>query len=66
MDDPWRDALRRPVLGTLLLALVFVVSTAPIKETPALFDHAPWLNDPFGPLRLCRSSATSAVSNQGC
>lgn len=47
MDDPWRVALRRPVLGTLLLGLVFFVYTAPIKETPTLFGHAPWFNDPF-------------------
>jgi hypothetical protein len=44
---PWRLALRRPVFGTLLLAGVFVFYTAPVKETPSLFDHAPWLNDPF-------------------
>jgi hypothetical protein len=45
--DPWRSALRRPVFGTLLLAVAFVAYTAPIKETLSLFDHAPWLNDPF-------------------
>ena len=44
---PWRLALRRPVFGTLLLASVFFFYTAPVKETPFLFDHAPWLNDPF-------------------
>ncbi|MGO9079983.1 MAG: hypothetical protein ACLQDY_13210 [Streptosporangiaceae bacterium] len=44
---PWRDALRRPVFGTLLLAGAFFLYTAPVKETPVLFDHAPWLNDPF-------------------
>jgi hypothetical protein len=47
VDDPWRFALRSPVFGTLLLALLFFLYTAPIKETPSLFDHAPWLNDPF-------------------
>ena len=39
--------LRLPVFGTLVLAVVFFLVTAPIKETPSLFDHAPWLNDPF-------------------
>lgn len=47
VDDPWRVALRRPVFGTLLLALVFFCYAAPVKEAPSLFDHAPWLNDPF-------------------
>jgi hypothetical protein len=45
--DPWRMTLRRPVFGTLVLAAVFFLVTAPVKETPSLFDHAPWLNDPF-------------------
>jgi hypothetical protein len=44
---PWRLALRRPVFGTLLLAGCFFLCTAPVKETPVLFNHAPWLNDPF-------------------
>lgn len=44
---PWRLALRRPVFGALLLAGVFFLSTAPVKETPFLYSHAPWLNDPF-------------------
>jgi len=39
--------LRLPVFGTLVLAAVFFLVTAPVKETPSLFDHAPWLNDPF-------------------
>jgi hypothetical protein len=45
--DPWRMTLRLPVFGTLVLAVVFFLVTAPVKETPSLFDHAPWLNDPF-------------------
>jgi hypothetical protein len=31
----------------MALAAVFFLYTAPVKETPWLFDHAPWLNDPF-------------------
>ncbi|MFY9887866.1 MAG: hypothetical protein WAK71_06100, partial [Streptosporangiaceae bacterium] len=45
--DPWRMTLRLPVFGTLVLAAVFFLVTAPVKEAPSLFDHAPWLNDPF-------------------
>jgi hypothetical protein len=44
---PWRLALRRPVFGALLLVGVFFLCTAPVKETPFLYSHAPWLNDPF-------------------
>ncbi len=47
VDDAWRSALRRPVFGTLLLALAFLLYSAPVKEAPFLFNHAPWLNDPF-------------------
>ena len=39
--------MRLPVFGTLVLAAVFFLVTAPVKEAPSLFDHAPWLNDPF-------------------
>jgi hypothetical protein len=35
------------VFGTMLLAGIFFFYTAPVKETPFLFNHAPWLNDPF-------------------
>jgi hypothetical protein len=48
--DPWRMTLRLPVFGTLVLAAVFFLVTAPVKETPSLFNHAPWLNDPFDTL----------------
>jgi hypothetical protein len=47
VGEPWRLGLRRPVFGSLLLASLFFFYTAPVKETPFLFDHAPWLNDPF-------------------
>lgn len=47
VGDEWRATLRPPVFGTLGLAAVFFLLVAPIKETPWLFDHAPWLNDPF-------------------
>jgi hypothetical protein len=44
---PWRSALRRPVFGCLMLAAVFFLCTAPVKQTASLYNHAPWLNDPF-------------------
>jgi hypothetical protein len=44
---PWRKGLRRPVFGSLTLAGVFFLCTAPVKQAPGLYDHAPWLNDPF-------------------
>ncbi len=47
VDDPWRGRLRLPVLGTMAFALAFFLYAAPLKETSAVFDHAPWLNDPF-------------------
>ncbi len=47
VGDPWRASLRLPVFGTLLLALAFLLYAAPVKETPFLFDHAPWTNDPY-------------------
>lgn len=47
VDDQWRGHLGPPVFGTMAFALAFFVYTAPLKETPAIFDHAPWLNDPF-------------------
>src|ERR1035438_6163770 len=47
VGDPWRASLRVPVFGTLLLALAFFLYAAPVKETPFLFDHAPWTNDPY-------------------
>ena len=47
VGDPWRASLRVPVFGTLLLALAFFLYAAPVKETPFLFHHAPWTNDPY-------------------
>jgi hypothetical protein len=47
LDDPWRASLRLPVFGTLALALAFFIYAYPVKETPFLFNHAPWTNDPY-------------------
>jgi hypothetical protein len=47
VGSPWRLALRRPVFASLLLAAAFFLYTAPVKESPSLFRHAPWTDDPF-------------------
>jgi hypothetical protein len=47
VEDRWRRTLRWPVFGTIGLATVFFLYVVPVKETPWLFDHAPWFNDPF-------------------
>jgi hypothetical protein len=45
--DPRRPAIGRAVFGTLLAAAVFSAVTGPVKQIAPLYDHAPWLNDPF-------------------
>ncbi len=45
--DPRRPAIGRAVFGALLAAAVFSVCTGPVKQIAPLYDHAPWLNDPF-------------------
>jgi len=47
VGDPARPALRRAILGTLLAAAVFSVFTGPVKQVSVLYDHAPWLDDPY-------------------
>jgi len=47
VGDRWRASLRIPVFGTIGLAGLFLLCTVPVKEEPSLFNHAPWLNDPF-------------------
>ena len=45
--DPVRAQLRRAVYGSLALAALFTLTTGPVKQYRPLFNHAPWLNDPF-------------------
>ena len=47
VGDPGRLAAGRAIRRTLACAAVFSVVTGPVKETPVLYDHAPWLNDPY-------------------
>lgn len=46
MDDPRRLLIRRAVFGTLWAAAVFFAFTA-TKEMKPVYNHAPWLNDPY-------------------
>jgi hypothetical protein len=45
--DPRRPAIGRAVFPALLACAVFSVTAGPVKQFPALYDHAPWLNDPY-------------------
>lgn len=47
VGDPRRRAVGRVAFGTLLAAAAFFVFTVPTKQLPALYDHAPWENDPY-------------------
>jgi hypothetical protein len=46
VDDPSRPSIRRAVFGTLWTVAVFFVFTA-TKEMKSIYNHAPWLNDPY-------------------
>lgn len=45
--DPRRPAIRRAVFATLWTSIAFLVFTVPAKQFAPLYDHAPWLNDPY-------------------
>ena len=47
VGDPTRPAFGRAVVATMVAAVVFTVVTDPTKQVKAIYDHAPWLNDPF-------------------
>src|SRR5215469_8218045 len=38
---------RRFVVAVLVFAAVFEAALYITKESPAIYDHAPWLNDPY-------------------
>jgi hypothetical protein len=46
VEDPRRPLIRRAVFGTLWASAVFFVFTA-TKEIKPIYNHAPWLNDPY-------------------
>lgn len=47
VGDPARPAIGRAVLGSLLLAAIFVLFAWSVKELPSLGSHAPWQDDPY-------------------
>jgi hypothetical protein len=47
VGDPGRPLIRRAIAGTLLAAFVFSATAGPVKQVKVLYDHAPWLNDPY-------------------
>ena len=47
VGDPRRPAIGRAVFATLVAAAVFTAVTDPTKQFKAIYDHAPWENDPF-------------------
>jgi hypothetical protein len=47
VGDPRRRAIGRAAFGTLWASIVFFVFTVPAKQVKPLYDHAPWLNDPY-------------------
>jgi hypothetical protein len=47
VGDPRRPAMGRALGSALLTAAVFSAATGPVKQIPVLYDHAPWVNDPF-------------------
>ena len=47
VGDPTRPAIRRAVFRSMVTAAVFFLLTGPVKQIKPLYNHAPWLNDPF-------------------
>ena len=47
VGDPIRPRIKRAVFAALLAGAIFSVLTGPVKQVAALYQHAPWLNDPY-------------------
>ena len=47
VGDPGRTLIRSAIVATLLAAAVYSVTAGPVKQIKVLYDHAPWLNDPY-------------------
>ena len=47
VGDPSRGAIGKAVFSTLWTAIVFFLFTVPAKQIKPVYNHAPWLNDPY-------------------
>ena len=47
VGDPLRPLVRRAVFTTLLASVVFFLFMAPTKQIHLIYNHAPWVNDPY-------------------
>ncbi len=50
VGDPRRGAIGKAVFSTLWAAIVFFLFTVPAKQIKPVYNHAPWLNDPYDTL----------------
>ena len=50
VGDQRRRAIGRAVFSTLWTAIAFFLFTVPVKQMKPVYDHAPWLNDPYDTL----------------
>jgi hypothetical protein len=50
VGDRRRVAIGKAAFSALWAAVAFFVFTAPIKQVKPVFEHAPWMNDPYDTL----------------
>lgn len=50
VGDRRRVAIGKAVISTLWTAIAFFVFTVPTKQAKPVYEHAPWLNDPYDTL----------------
>ena len=50
IGDRRRGAIGKAAFSTLLTAIVFFLFTVPAKQIKPVYNHAPWLNDPYDTL----------------
>ena len=50
VGDRCRRAVGRAAFSTLTAAIVFFLFTVPTKQIKPVYNHAPWLNDPYDTL----------------
>jgi hypothetical protein len=47
VGDPRRRSAGRAIFATLIAAALFSATTGPVKQVQVLYQHAPWVNDPY-------------------